>query len=115
MWKEFYSPYGSCLTKIQKEGLMSFEDILFLRRFKDRIRNLYQHSDEAKILEGFSVLVWSIPFGNVNNIIQSIENVKSRINKPTYMPASTPEISSIIKQTFDRRQAIGLLMMSMIF
>ena len=59
---DFQKPYGICLEKIKKEKLLEREDIKFLRKFKDEIRNPYQHSDEKKILEGIFVPVWPIKF-----------------------------------------------------
>ena len=55
---EFQHPYGDCLKKIESEKLMEPRDVFFLRKFKDRIRNLYVHGNEAKILEGIFVPVY---------------------------------------------------------
>jgi len=48
---DFRGPYGACLKKIEREKLMDVKDIVFLRKFKDEIRNPYQHVDDAQIVK----------------------------------------------------------------
>lgn len=109
---DFNQPYGACLKKIREEKLMRFEDIWFLRKFKDEVRNPYQHSDEAKILQGIYAPVWPFEFeGNLTleKLERFMNDVKSGRAKPKLLPAAeTPTIRSIIKQAYDRKRATEL-------
>lgn len=91
---------------------MRFEDIWFLRKFKDEVRNPYQHSDEAKILQGIYAPVWPFEFeGNLTleKLERFMNDVKSGRAKPKLLPAAeTPTIRSIIKQAYDRKRATEL-------
>lgn len=108
----FTKPYGPCLKKIKEEKLMKKEDIRFLERFKDEVRNLYQHSDESKILQGVFIPVWPFHFEegiSFEKLERAVEDSKSGRLKPKWLPAAEiPAIRSIAKQAYDHRQAIEL-------
>lgn len=74
---DFRGPYGACLEKIEKEKLMKTEDIQFLRKFKDEIRNPYQHADEAEILQGVFVPVWPVQLGK-ESFLEKLEQVQEK-------------------------------------
>jgi hypothetical protein len=109
---DFQHPYGNCLSKIESEKLMDPRDIFFLRKFKDKVRNLYVHANEAKILEGVFVPVYPLEFKgelSLEKLEESFKKVKTGQQKPKLLPASeVPAIRSVVKQEFDRRRAIGL-------
>lgn len=108
---DLYGPYGACLEMIEKENLMELNDIRFLRKFKDEVRNPYQHADEKHILEGIFVHVWPLQFqGKISfeKLKKAIESVKSGQLKPVLMPANIPLVSSVVKQQYDRNRAINL-------
>ena len=109
---DFNHDYGRCLEKIEKERLMDPRDILFLRRFKNTIRNLYVHDNEAKILEGVVVPVYPLEFKgeiSLKKLEESFNRVKSGEQKPMLLSASeVPAIRSVVKLEFDRRRAIAL-------
>lgn len=109
---EFQYPYGECLKKIESEKLMEPRDVFFLRKFKDRIRNLYVHGNEAKILEGIFVPVYPLEFKgelSLEKLEEGFQRVKTGQQKPKLLPASeVPAIRSVVKQELDRRRAIGL-------
>ena len=109
---EFKGTYGSCLRTIKSNTLMQAEDIQFLERFKDEIRNPYQHADEVGILQGLLVPVWpmeiqgELSFEKINTLM---DNAKSGKMKPKLLPASEiPAIRSVVKQEYDRKRAIDL-------
>lgn len=108
----FKGPYGRCLQKIEKEKLMGQKDIEFLRIFKDKIRNPYQHADDAQILQNVKVPVWPMKFEekiSLEKMEKAIKDVKGKKIKPVLLPAAEiPALRSIVKQSFDRRMAIEL-------
>lgn len=110
--KDFYGPYGACLSEIEGKKLMEVKDVYFLRKFKDRIRNLYTHADERQILKGVFVPVYPLQFEgefSLKELEQGFEAVKSGQLKPKLLPAwDVPAIRSIVKQEYDRRLAMKL-------
>jgi len=108
---EFTKPYGPCLKKIREEKLMDPLDILFLERFKDQVRNLYQHVDYSQILQGIFVKAWPIKFEKPSfaAIEQGLADIKSGRIKPIFIPAAYNKIvQPIIKQEHDKQFAIDL-------
>jgi transposase len=109
---DFTKPYGPCLNKIEKEKLIEKNDIEYLRKFKNEIRNPYQHSDEKKILEGRFVPVWPMQFNgkfSIEKMEKFMKKVKSKQLKPILLPAAEiPALRSIAKQTYDKNKAIAL-------
>lgn len=104
--------YGACLKKIKDEKLMRIEDIKFLRRFKDEVRNPYQHADESQIVQGIGLVpVWPIEFKGkptLEKLEKGFKDIKSGRLKPQLMPADSPIIRPIVKQTYDRKHATDL-------
>jgi hypothetical protein len=109
---DFTKPYGACLQLIEKKGLMNPYDILFLRRFKDQIRNPYTHADEAQILDGIIVPVFPLEMHKeltLEKLEAQFRKVKSGEQKPQLMFASqVPALRSVVKQQFDQKRAIGI-------
>lgn len=109
---DLQKPYGACLQLIEKERLMDPRDILFLRRFKDQVRNPYTHSDEAQILEGIMVPIWPIRMPEdftLQYLEEQFARVKSGQQKPQLVVASAvPAIRSVVKKGFDRKRAIAV-------
>lgn len=109
---DFSKPYGACLKLIGKEKLMNPFDILFLKRFKDQIRNPYTHADEAQILEGIMVPVYPIklPEGfTLKELEAQTSKVVSGQQRPNLILASqAPAIRSIIKLEYDKKRAIDI-------
>ncbi|HLB71390.1 MAG TPA: hypothetical protein VJJ51_10140 [Candidatus Methanoperedens sp.] len=108
----FEGEYGPCLKKIKVERLMDAEDIVFLRWFKNEVRNPYQHANEAEILQGVLVPVWPIQFEgeiSLEKLSKAIKDTKSGRLKPKLLPAAEiPAFRSIAKQAYDRKRAIEL-------
>ena len=108
----FRHAYGRCLKKIEDEKLMKLEDIRFLRKFKDEIRNPYQHADEFEITQGLFVRAWPLQFEgglSLKKLERAFENVKSGRLKPKILSAAdVPAIRSAAKQAYDRERAIDL-------
>jgi len=109
---DFHRPYGDCLKKIENEKLMEVRDIQFLRKFKDQVRNLYQHADESRILHRVFAPVWPLEFKgdlSLEKLSQVMENVKSGRLKPKYLPiADIPPFRPLIKLAYDRKRAMQL-------
>ena len=114
---EFREPYGACLKKIEEERLMNVRDIRFLRDFKNKIRNLYQHSDEKEILAGLYIKIWPIKIWpiqfkgdlTIEKLNKAYEKVKTGEFKPVWVPAwQFPAFVSVVKQERDKRRAVPL-------
>lgn len=109
---EFRHPYGPCLKKIKEERLMEAKDIKFLIRFKDEVRNPYQHADESQILKELFVPVWPLEFKgklSLQKLEKVMKDAKSGRLKPRLLPAADiPAIRSVVKQAYDRNRAISL-------
>jgi len=108
----FSKPFGPCLQKIETHKLMSQEHIFFLRKFKDIIRNPYQHDDEADIMNGIYMPTWPIKFESeisAEAIGDLMKNIRSGKIKPKFLPVSEiPAIRSFAKQSYDQKRAIKL-------
>ena len=109
--KDFSGAYGACLRLIEQRGFMDRNDIVFLRRFKDEVRNPYTHVDESQLLQGAFVRVWEIPVGKVFSLTEFEKNLKEVMSgkrSPTLMPATNPMVRPIVKREYDRKLAIDL-------
>lgn len=111
----FQKPYGDCLKEIEGERLMDAKDIKFLREFKDKIRNPYQHADEIKIVEdsaggfvdAYPVLI-DISKSVTPQLEKAIKDAKSGKLRPKQIPPTDPLVRSLTKQKIDRERVIGL-------
>jgi len=108
----FRGAYGACLRKIENERLMDAKDISFLRKFKDNIRNPYQHADDAQIVKEMGFYrVYPIPIDNSKSVAKQLEqgmkSVKTGKLKPVLMPVTHPLVRDIAKKEYDRKQVIG--------
>lgn len=110
--EEFKKPFGPCLQKIIKNKLMTESEIKYLKEFKNKIRNPYQHGDDGEILKDIKVPIWPIKFKNENNVdgLKSfLEKINSGTIKPVFVPASEVlAIRPLSKQSHDQNKAIKL-------
>jgi hypothetical protein len=109
---DIHGAYGECLKKIEDNDLMEIEDAKFLRKFKNKIRNLYQHSNEYEILNGYFFRVWPIEINGeltLEKLKQFTNDIKEKRVEPKILSASNiPLIRSVAKQSVDRSRAIKL-------
>ncbi len=109
----FSEPFGPCLKKIESHKLMRQVHIFFLRKFKNSVRNPYQHADEVDIMKCIFIPVWPIKFENefsAEKMEKFISDIESGKAKPKFLPVSDiPAIRSIAKQSYDRNKAIVLI------
>ena len=109
----FRGAYGECLRKIEEERLMDAKDISFLGKFKDKVRNPYQHADDAQIV-GSLGFVEAIPIdidmgkSVILQLEQAIKNARAGKLKPKLIPATDPLVRGFAKREYDRRRAVGL-------
>lgn len=109
----FRGAYGNCLKKIEEERLMDVKDIAFLRKFKDNVRNLYQHADDAQIVRGLGP-VKTIPVAIdmdksvILQLEQAIKNARAGKLEPKFIPATDPLVRDFAKQEYDRRRVVDL-------
>ena len=109
----FRGAYGNCLKRIEGKRLMDVKDIGFLRKFKDDVRNLYQHADDAQIVRGLG-FVEAIPVdidmgkSVILQLEQAIKNARAGKLKPKLIPATDPLVRDFAKREYDRRRAVGL-------
>lgn len=112
--KHFQKAYGKCIEKIRKEKLMDAWDIWFLKRFKDEVRNPYQHSDINKILQPLKFMrayPLQIDLKKDTALLQleqQIKNVKEGKMTPVLLPITLPTVRDLAKQDHDKKRAIQL-------
>ena len=124
--KDFAKPYGQCVDRlmgirrlrngrIERAGdgccLISMRDIMFLDKFKDRVRNTYAHFDEAKVVSGRIMEAWEIPFGekfNLSEFEATFKEIKAGKRKPMLLDAKHPALRSVSKMQTDRMMAVRL-------
>ncbi|MGE5574542.1 MAG: hypothetical protein ACM3UL_00250 [Ignavibacteria bacterium] len=123
--KDFVQPYGACIDKLRgikrlpkgktkrlEHGyLVEPKDIVFLERFRDKIRNTFTHFDQAKLVEGRVLRGWEIPFDiliNKEKFEELMSEVKSGKRKPMLLNATHPALRSVSKVDSDRMMAIRL-------
>jgi len=109
---DFHGAFGDCLKKIVDHSLMKPEDVKFLKKFKDLVRNPYQHADESQILQGVFVKAWPLAFKKgmtLKKLEKAMQKVKSGNLRPRILPAwEIPAMRSAVKQAYDRQHAINL-------
>ena len=106
---ECTKPLGPCLKQIKEHKLMDVEDITFLYKFKDIVRNPYQHVDDKEIMRDIQSPIWEIKFNNIDEMKSQIESVKAGKIKPTIVKVSDNRaILPIFKQEHDSKTAIPL-------
>ena len=124
--KDFAKPYGRCVDRlmgikrlkgrIERAGdgcnLIASNDIIFLDRFRDRVRNVYAHFDEAKIVNGRIMRAWEIPLDFRQPILPklktAIEEATAGKRKPMLLDAKHPALRSVSKLQSDPIMAIRL-------
>jgi hypothetical protein len=108
----FRGAYGACLKKIQDEKLMDPEDITFLRKFKNNVRNPYQHVDDQAILKDVFLRGWPLQFeGSLTpeKVSKALDETRRGAMKPVLLPAANnPAIGAIARQSLDRQRSIQL-------
>lgn len=108
----FSKPFGPCLEKIEDRKLMSQEHIFFLRKFKNVVRNPYQHADEVDIMKGIYMPVWPIKFEteiSAEKLGKLMNDIRHGKAKPKFLPVSDiPAIRSLAKKSYDQKKAIEL-------
>ena len=111
--KDFRKAFGDAIDRCEKKGYLTDVEIKFLRRFKDEIRNLYQHVDVKKIVGERKVPAWPIPLekGKV------VKSLKKGIEKVRKGEAGSGELTGyknmrgvgdVIKGTIDEQLALPL-------
>ena len=124
--KDFAKPYGQCVDRlmgikrlkgrIERAGdgcnLIESKDIIFLDRFRDRVRNAYAHFDEAKVVDGRIMQAWEIPLGFSQPVLPklktAIEEAIAGKRKPMLLDAKHPALRSVSKMYSDSKEAVRL-------
>ncbi len=123
--KDFTKPYGQCIDRlmgfkrlkgrIERAGdgcnLIASKDIIFLDRFRDRVRNVYAHFDEAKLVDGRIMRVWEVPVGDKFNLAEfeaAFKEIKAGKRKPLLLDARHPALRSVSKLYSDSKEAARL-------
>jgi hypothetical protein len=123
--KDFTKPYGECVDKLkgikrERKGqikqlshgyLIEPKDILFLDRFREKVRNIYAHFDETKLVEGRIIKGWEIPFDDIINLTKFeaiMKEIESGQRKPLLLHATHPALRSVSKLSTDRMTAVRL-------
>jgi hypothetical protein len=123
--KDFSKPYGACIDRlmgirrnkgrIEQAGdgcsLVALKDILFLDKFRDKVRNQYAHFDEAKLVAGRVMKGWEIPINDLTNpanFEKVMREIETGQRKPMLLQATHPALRSASKLNSDRVIAIQL-------
>jgi len=124
--EDFTKPYGQCVDRlmgikrskrrIERVGdgynLIASNDIIFLDKFRDEVRNAYAHFDEAKIVDGRIMQAWEIPldFGqpSLPKLEAAIKEVKAGKREPLLLRVTHPALRSISKMFIDPKMAVDL-------
>jgi hypothetical protein len=125
--KDFPKPYGQCVDRlmgikrlkerIERAGdgcnLIESKDITFLDRFRDKVRNVYAHFDEAKVVDGRIMQAWEIPLdfsqpAVLPKLKTAIEEAKAGKRKPMLLDAKHPALRSVSKFQSDPMTAVRL-------
>ncbi|MDH5389829.1 MAG: hypothetical protein OEY39_01100 [Candidatus Bathyarchaeota archaeon] len=111
--KEFQKPFGDAIDRCEKKGYLSDEEIRFLRRFKDEIRNPYQHVDVKKIVGESKVRAWKISLkkGKVaESLLKGVEKVFREDAGHGELKGyeDMRPVGVVIKDEIDRRLALPL-------
>ena len=109
--KELGKSYGTSLNVIKDLKLMSQDHITFLEKFKNDIRDLYQHSNEKEIVKGKVIRTWRIDINKdkpLESIKTGVKDVKQGKIRPVLIPSTEPVVRSVVKQEHDKKMAIVL-------
>ena len=123
--KDFTKPYGQGIDRlmgikrlkgrIERAGdgyyLIAPNDIMFLDKFRDKVRNTYAHFDEARVVDGRIMQAWEIPIGDKFNLAEfeaTFEEIKAGKRKPLLLDATHPALRSVSKLYSDRIIAVRL-------
>src|SRR3989344_6482693 len=109
--KELGKSYGTSLNVIKDLKLMSQDHITFLEKFKNDIRDLYQHSNEKEIVKGKVIRTWRIDINKdkpLESIKTGVKDVKQGKISPVLIPSTEPVVRSVVKQEHDKKMAIVL-------
>lgn len=110
--EDYRKPFSPCIDKLKKDKLMRNDDIFFLTRFKNKIRNPYQHVDDYEILKDKLFPIWPIKFKDdvdINKLKNLIHEVKKGGIEPKYLHAAEiPAIRGPVRCMYDKRIVVDL-------
>jgi hypothetical protein len=113
--KDFQKPFGDAIDRCKEKGYLTDVEIKFLRRFKNEIRNPYQHVDVKKIVGESKARGWWIPLekGKVGeSLLKGIKKVKKREAGPGELVGykDVRPVGTVIKGTIDKQRALPLFL-----
>ena len=111
--KDFQNPFGPAIQRCADEGYLEDEEINFLKRFKDEIRNPYQHVDIKKIVGEKKIPTWIIPIEKGKEaelILKGIENFHKQKLGPSELKGyeDLRAVGIVLKGEKDRKLALPL-------
>lgn len=111
--KDFRKPFGDAIDRCEKKGYLTDDEIKFLRRFKDEIRNPYQHVDIKKIVRDRKVRAWKIPIEKekvAESLLKGIEKALKGEAGPAELVGYKDfrAVGLPIKEMLDKQLAIPL-------
>jgi len=113
--KDFQKPFGDAIDRCEEKGYLTDVEIKFLKRFKDEIRNPYQHVDVKKVVGERKVRAWPIPLekGKVGeSLLKGIEKVFKGEAGPGELVGykDLRPVGTVIKETIDKQRALPLFL-----
>jgi len=111
--KDFRKPFGEAIDRCEEKDYLTDVEIKFLRQFKDKIRNPYQHVDVKKIVGERKVRAWPIPLENGKigeSLLKGIEKVLKGEAGPGELTSykNMRGVGDVIKGTIDEQLALPL-------
>lgn len=111
--KDFQEPFGDAIKTCEDKSYLTKEEIKFLKQFKDKIRNIYQHVDIKKLAGKVMVPAWKIPIEREKageSLYKGVKEVmEGRAGKPKSIGYDEARaIGVIAKEKFDQKMALPL-------
>jgi len=113
--KDFQGTFGAAIQRCKKKGYLTDDEVRSLEKFKDAIRNPYQHMDVKKIVKDRKVDAWKIPIEKG----REAESIREGVERVFRGEAGAPEslgygdlrpVGIPIKESIDKQLALPLFL-----
>ncbi|MFO7872819.1 MAG: hypothetical protein R6U26_04280 [Candidatus Undinarchaeales archaeon] len=108
--EEFKKPFGPAITHCEEQGYLEENNLKFLRKFKNKIRNVYQHIDIEKLSRGIKYPAQIIKFEDPEDVKKKIKKIRKEGMKPDTLIGyeELRPIGLIAKNMIEKKEALTL-------
>jgi len=111
--KDFQNPFGDAIKRCEEKCYLTRNELKFLKEFKDRIRNIYQHVDIKKLAGKGKVAAWQIPIDGERVAESLYKGVKKAMEGKAGKPKPigydrARAVGVIVKERIDQEMALPL-------